>query len=231
MKQFILIFLATLMSFQTQAQVQQEEKRKFITPIWLSHSSNTDILGLSLGFYPKAWVKDFKNTRTFGLRTEIFVFSPLYFLAPRSPLSRTDEQYDLLINNKEVSEQIYGINISTGTFDIIDSYGISITGIIHYSRKNNGISIAGLGNVIERANGLIIGTAGNEVYKGNGLMIAGMGNEVKHFNGIQIGGTNDIIAYGRGIQIGIYNKAKNFKGLQIGLWNENDKRSFPIINW
>ena len=34
-----------------------------------------------------------------------------------------------------------------------------------------------------------------------------------------------------GVQIGVLNKAKNLKGLQIGLWNKNQHRSLPFINW
>jgi len=35
----------------------------------------------------------------------------------------------------------------------------------------------------------------------------------------------------RGIQIGLYNKCDDFRGIQIGGWNENGKRKLPLINW
>jgi hypothetical protein len=34
-----------------------------------------------------------------------------------------------------------------------------------------------------------------------------------------------------GIQIGIYNKTLKLRGFQFGLWNVNERRSFPLINW
>jgi hypothetical protein len=36
---------------------------------------------------------------------------------------------------------------------------------------------------------------------------------------------------GRGVQIALFNSSMNFKGIQIGLWNKNQKRSLPFINW
>jgi hypothetical protein len=35
----------------------------------------------------------------------------------------------------------------------------------------------------------------------------------------------------RGLQIGIFNASKHTKGVQLGIWNKNEKRKLPIINW
>ena len=35
----------------------------------------------------------------------------------------------------------------------------------------------------------------------------------------------------RGLQIGVVNKSKNLRGIQIGIWNVNQKRRLPLINW
>lgn len=231
MKNYIIIVFVIFISFQLSAQQDIEEKRKLRFPAWITHSKNTDIVGLSLGAFPTDFSDANKLTRTFGVRLEVFPLSFLYFLAPRSPISRTEDDYNSAIEGF-VTQQIYGLNLSTGTFENIDAYGLSITGFMHYSRKNNGISIAGMTNSIERANGLIIGFGGNEVYQGNGIMLASVwGNGANRFNGIQISVENHIFEKGTGIQIGLFNKAKNFRGIQLGLWNKNDKRSLPIINW
>lgn len=230
MKKYVLIVLIIATSFQLSGQ-EVEEKRKFRLPVWITHIKNTDIAGLSLGFFPTDLSDEEKLTRTFGVRVEAFPLSFLYFLAPRTPLSRNNEDYTSKLNGS-VTQQIYGLNLSTGTFENIDAYGISLTGFMHYSRKNNGIAIAFLTNTIERANGLVVGFGGNGVYQGNGIMLGGVfGNAAMRFNGIQISTENYILEKGAGVQIGIYNKAKNFKGIQIGFWNKNDKRSLPIINW
>jgi hypothetical protein len=34
-----------------------------------------------------------------------------------------------------------------------------------------------------------------------------------------------------GLQIGIVNKSKNLRGIQIGIWNVNQKRKLPLLNW
>lgn len=232
MKNYILITLLFLFSFQVFAQTESNTKRKLRFPVWITHSKNVDIVGLSLGGFPTDYGDDLKLTRTFGVRLEVFALSPFYFLAPKSPISGNEETFQKYLKGSSTTQQIYGVNLSTGTFEGIDAYGISITGFMHYSRKNNGISIAGMTNSIERGNGIMIAFGGNEVYQGNGLMLASVwGNGAMRFNGIQISAENYIHEKGAGIQIGIFNKAKNFRGIQIGLWNKNDKRSFPIINW
>ncbi|AXT20887.1 hypothetical protein D7030_11000 [Flavobacteriaceae bacterium AU392] len=228
MKKIILII--TIMFSYTDFYGQEQ---KFRFPVWISYAKNTDIAGISLSAFPTDLINEtnYGNTRrTFGLHTEVFLLSPFYFLAPRSPLSTSDKDYEFLIRTGTVNQKIYGFNLTTGSFELIDSHGITITGFLHYSRKNDGIAIAGISNHIERANGLIISTLGNEAYKSNGILI-GFGNTVNYFNGLQLGGFNEIETKGVGVQIGVFNKAKNHRGIQLGLWNKNDKRSFPIINW
>ena len=231
MKNYILIAFTFLVSFQGFCQNEIEEKRNLRFPVWITHSKNTDILGLSLGAFPTDYGNDNRLTRTFGVRLEVFPLSFFYFLAPKTPISNNEETYQSFMNG-HTTQQIYGLNLSTGTFEGIDAYGVSVTGFMHYSRKNNGISIAGMSNSIERANGIIIGFGGNEVFQGNGIMLASVwGNGAIRFNGVQISVENVIFEKGRGVQIGFFNRAKNFRGIQLGLWNKNDKRSFPIINW
>ena len=231
MRNYVLIIVIMLLSFNAFSQIDSTIERKFRFPAWITHSKNTDIAGLSLGFFPTDYNDDKKLTRTYGVRLEVFPLSFVYFMAPKTPISYSDDDYKSYMKGT-TTQQIYGLNLSTGTFESIDAYGISITGFMHYSRKNNGIAIAGLTNSIERANGLVIGIGGNETYKANGIMISSVwGNNSKYFNGIQIAAENYILGKGRGIQIGVFNKAKNFRGIQLGLWNKNDRRSFPLINW
>lgn len=228
MKQLITI-TATLLLITFNVTAQQKVRG----PIWITDDANTDVIGLSLSAYPKGIFQGYDTgmSRTFGIKLEVSPISPFFFLAPTSPLSSSDAEYKSNLKGS-VSEKIYGLNIETGNFVDKDIYGISATMFLHYSRKNNGISIAGVSNTIERGNGIFIAPGGNGIYKGNGVMIGGMfGNEAHIFNGIQISTENYITGRGTGIQIGIFNKAKNFRGIQLGLWNVNDKRSFPIVNW
>ncbi|WP_041557704.1 LA_2272 family surface repeat-containing protein [Cellulophaga algicola] len=78
----------------------------------------------------------------------------------------------------------------------------------------------------------MIAYGGNDVYHGNGIMVGTLfGNSTNSFNGLQISAANFISEKGTGLQIGIFNSATNFRGLQLGLWNKNSKRSLPFINW
>lgn len=228
MKNYVLVILFLLISIQISA---QDQRQKLRGPVWIAHSANTDVVGISLAAYPTDFFRETDLSRTYGMRVEVFLFSPFYFLAPRSPISNSNEVYDDKMLGK-TPLQVYGVNLSTGTFQEIDAYGFSVTGFIHYSRINYGIAFAGLTNQIENGNGLIAAFGGNVVYEGNGLMVSTVwGNSTMRFNGLQISGFNSIIESGSGVQIGLMNTAKNFRGIQIGLWNTNDKRSFPIINW
>jgi hypothetical protein len=37
--------------------------------------------------------------------------------------------------------------------------------------------------------------------------------------------------HGKGVQVALYNKSMDFRGVQLGLWNVNGRRSLPLINW
>lgn len=229
MKKYFLLLLVLLMSLSSFGQFKTIEKRKLRFPAWVFHSKNTDILGLSLGVFPKDVFKDTTLTRTFGFRIEAPGFGIISPLMPTSPVSDSRESYDLKMSEPLI-EKVHGFNLSSGTFGTMEINGFSGALMIQYIYKMNGVSIACMSNLVERHNGIAISVLGNEIYKANGLLV-GLGNGVSHFNGIQIGAANNISDKGAGLQIGLFNKAKNFKGIQLGLWNKNNKRSLPIINW
>ena len=222
----LLLICAVFVSFLGLAQ-----PRKFRAPLWTTHDANVDIVGASIGFIPRDFTSDTSLIRTYGVRIEAFPLSFIYFMSPKSPLSSSNTAYfDNLKGN--ASQLINGVNIATGSFEAVDVNGISTTIFMHYSRKHNGIALAGITNTIERGNGLMIAYGGNEVYHGNGIMVGTLfGNSTNTFNGLQISAANFISEKGSGLQIGIFNSATNFRGLQLGLWNKNSKRSLPILNW
>lgn len=227
MKKLIIVLVLLINSISSIN--SQNQKLRF--PIWTTHETNVDIVGLAFGLSQDNFKDQSSLVRSYGIRLEVNPFSFLYFLVPRTPISRNMESYEKMMKST-IYKKTYGLNISTGSFEDQDTYGISLTGFMHYSRKNNGISIAGMTNSVERANGIVIGFGGNEIRKGNGIMISSAwGNYADQFNGVQISMENQITGKGRGIQIGLWNVAKNFRGIQLGLWNENDKRSLPLINW
>ncbi len=213
MKKLTLIIII-LFSFKVYSQ-----ERKFRPILWTQHEKNTDVAGISVGFFQTDYKSSNHLNRTFGLRIVACPISPLYFLAPNAPIITG------------ITQKVYGINITSGTFEATDVHGISATIFLNNLNKVNGISFAGVGNSIQKGTGLFISPGGNRIIKGNGITISGMyGTYTQNFNGLVIGTTNYAETI-EGVQIGIYNSSKNLKGFQIGLWNKNQNRSFPIINW
>ena len=114
------------------------------------------------------------------------------------------------------SENINGINLSsTGTIGEVAINGLNISPMGTYLLRLNGVSLNVGISLIETMNGTCLGGF----------------NTVYEVNGIQIGVFNDV-EEAKGIQIGVLtNRCSNLKGMQFGLWNINQKRKLPLINW
>ncbi|WP_431610958.1 LA_2272 family surface repeat-containing protein [Chryseobacterium sp. 'Rf worker isolate 10'] len=65
----------------------------------------------------------------------------------------------------------------------------------------------------------------------NGMAVSLFFNLHHEMKGISVAPLANIGKKCRGIQIGLYNKCDDFRGIQIGGWNENGKRKLPLINW
>ena len=50
-------------------------------------------------------------------------------------------------------------------------------------------------------------------------------------NGVAVATFGNLSTKCRGLQIGLFNNCSDIKGLQIGFWNKNGKRSLPLINF
>lgn len=227
----ITLSITTLFSLCALGQdVKVNDKQKLRGPVWLTHVESTDIVGVSFSFFNSNYSTNMGNNRTFGVRLEPTPFSILEFLFGRPNLSINEDKHNLRIKYP-ANQQVYGVNISTGTSEDIDIYGVSLTGMVQYYHKTYGLVVGVFSHEIETANGLIIAGGSTNSYKSNGIIVSGMMNSTEYLNGVQLSTYNEITTKGVGFQIGICNVAKNFRGLQIGLWNKNDKRSLPILNW
>lgn len=80
----------------------------------------------------------------------------------------------------------------------------------------NGLDISATGSFESVTNGVTLSAVRNGHYIINGLTVAAMGNSDYTCNGVQIA---------------LINSCKNLKGFQFGIWNKNQKRSLPFINW
>lgn len=227
-------------------------KRKTVFPIGLFSKKNSSIYGVSVGIGSniEPTLKN-NSTNTNGLRLEpisdALLIVTLIF-GPETTYFPTKETDFIAFGNKLPNEIINGMNISSGTNAFVkvngitisavsqlikQSNGISITGFGSSSFKNNGLQIAGAGTSATISNGFIGSFLNTEVFTGKGLQIGGF-NQYVNFTGLQIGIFNDVEGESKnftGLQIGFLNNAKKLKGIQLGLWNSNEKRSLPFINW
>lgn len=129
--------------------------------------------------------------------------------------------------NTNLKLKINGINISSGCFFTSTSMnGLNIS-VGNIYDDFNGVSITALGNISDTHNGIAIGLYnGNNNLKGLNVGVFNLTYELK---GMHLGLVN-YVKINKGIQIGIFNRSYS-RGLQVGLWNVNNKRSFPFINW
>jgi hypothetical protein len=96
----------------------------------------------------------------------------------------------------------------------------------------NGFYVSAGGCLAEaEIKGFYIGGAMTIVNSLSGFIITGVHTRTYAFKGLCISALRNQAKVGRGVQIALFNSSMNFKGIQIGLWNKNQKRSLPFINW
>lgn len=142
-----------------------------------------------------------RNVTTNGVKLELIGVGLFVALIPESPISDTKQDFDTLYLQKR-SELINGLSLSlSGTACNCVTNGVSLSGWAHYNYQVNGISGVWWINFTEIVNGLQFSFILNDSY------------------------------LTRGVQVGLINRSQSLTGVQFGLWNINQKRKFPIINW
>lgn len=247
--------LSILTVFYAQAQDTIKHKKRF--PMGFYTTGDVDIYGLSIGIGSDTY-QDAGYTGVYsnGIRIEPISQSLLAFtlLFPIDQVRYPDDPaLFAAFAKKPVNEQINGLNLSCGTNAFANVNGVTISAIGQSLKNTNGISLGGLSTWSFKSNGLQAGALHSnavfsngvllsvfmaETYKGNGVQLSVFDNRYVHFTGFQAGLFNGLFKtrYGRlesftGVQIGLINCTKKLRGLQIGLWNVNEKRSLPFVNW
>jgi hypothetical protein len=219
MKKIIYIITLFILSV-TSTYGQTARKSRF--PVGNFHQINTNISGLSVGLYSLG--DDERNTHTNGIKLEIIGLGIILPLVPKDPLT------DANFATEDFSEQINGMSISgTGTVCNCLINGISLGTISQLVTKINGFSGALMFNLAVEHNGLQLG-AMNAATKMRGVQLSLFGSSASEAMGLQFGAFNSM-KKGRGLQIGLFNDASHFKGIQLGLYNKNQRRTTPFINW
>lgn len=217
----ILLNAITLLSFAQTAQ------RKDYFPIWTFDQSNIRIHGISIGF-----LTDNVNqgkTLTNGLRLELLGLGFLSPIMPGSTVVNSEEDYDAALA-RGINQKVNGINLcTTGTIGNCHINGLTVGGVGQSMLKVNGVSLSGLMNLVQKQNGLMIAMF-NDAFFMNGAQM-GFSNKAHFAKGLQVAALNNYADDCKGLQVGLINKSIHLKGLQFGLWNVNQKRKLPIVNW
>ena len=199
-----IIFLLFVLSVNSQIDTTETKIKKYLA--WVSPSDATHIYGLMFNIWPRDAFEEYETyPKIYGAELNLnpvgIIFPFFYAIHLISP-----DHY------KPPSEKI-----ETLDFDSFKKiYGIQI-GLLNIEKSIiNGLDINAAGSLDSKTNGLTISAVMNKHYIMNGLTVAPFGN-------------HDLKC--KGVQIGLINSCKDLKGLQLGLWNKNQKRSLPIINW
>ena len=171
--------------------------------VWFTPSRARKINGLNIGIQTFGFNRDSLTISGVNLNADLIgaIFTMYLPFIPRDSTNKVRNMPDT-ISYSEAVDKIHGLSISGGGV-IGDGrlHGVAFNGLLCLLTVSKGICITGLYNRIDEFHGLAIAGVGNRSIKGSGL------------------------------QIGLVNKCKHLRGIQIGLWNENAKRKFPIINW
>jgi len=142
-------------------------------------------------------------------------------------VKNTDEDYKIKNMNHTADLKLNGLNVSSGCFFMATSMnGLNVSAGNKFNNFN-GLSITVLGTIADNQNGMSIG-----VYNANNNLkgsTVGVYNQSYELKGLHLGIFNQT-RINRGLQIGVLNKS-NSKGFQLGVWNVNNKRSMPFLNW
>lgn len=65
----------------------------------------------------------------------------------------------------------------------------------------------------------------------NGIAVSPLYNFHHTTKGVAVSTLANVSQRCRGVQVALINVCKDSRGIQIGFWNQNEKRKFPIINW
>ncbi len=111
-------------------------------------------------------------------------------------------------------------------------YEVDIKTINNVNLKTvNGVRIGFTDMEESIINGINLSLGDNLASKTNGLTISMLRRKNQNCNGVGVSLIANLDNSCNGIQIGLINKCSDLKGFQFGLWNKNQKRSLPIINW
>jgi len=118
----------------------------------------------------------------------------------------------------------------------IDNWAISDIGVEPLPEKMNkinGMQLSIINMEPTVTNGLEVSVSSNISAPSvtNGVAFSPLYNFHHTTRGIAISTIANISQKCRGVQVSLINVCKDSRGIQVGFWNENEKRKFPLVNW
>lgn len=205
---YLPVILLISLSFSSQSQSLQNRYLGWYLP-----SSNTRINGLGIGLVlnkleePPLIVTTVVN----GVSIEILGYGAVLPMMGGDPVTNKPDTFYL--DSANIASELNKFNYPNY---IINGITISPGGTNTTNANINGINISGIATATGRMNGLSMSL----FYNGSGIV-----------NGVSMAMLSNNTIQSNGLQIGLFTSTKRLKGIQIGLWNKNEKRTLPIFNW
>jgi len=227
MKNIITIIILLFLSLTIRSYGQIDQKKNYF-PIWTFHQDSLNIHGVSLGLWTLNGEQRFTNTN--GIKLELIGVGMFIVMFPGHPIAETDSAFKKL-QNEPLSERINGLNLSlTGADCHCSTNGVAAGLLGQINFQVNGISSTYIMNFAQKHNGIMTSVLFCEAYYMNGLQVS-IANTGKRANGVQIGIIRNKADEMNGVQIGLFNSSGKLRGFQLGIWNKNEKRALPLVNW
>ncbi len=206
MKTFLsLIFFFFGLTLSSQNKRTKTSDKKYF--IWVSPSKVTHVYGLMFNFWPKN--NDDSLVQYPKINGIEINSSPVGIFAP----------FLATLYSLDIPKIMSSIEWEADSID--------------YKRckKVNGLELALCNLEPTIVNGFELNLSGNFDSVTNGLTISIPANRHAKINGVTISIIANADKVCNGVQIGLFNACAKLKGMQFGLWNKNQKRSLPFINW
>ena len=205
MKIRILLILSLLLINLFQAQDSLQVRPSKTKIVAFSPSKDVkNVNGLLFKYFDQE-DENFKPKKVNGLGMGfnfLGIFLPAMILFSIPEANKWDFKSEGIVE-KEQMNKINGLQLSLINMEptITNGLEINISGNIRSHAVTNGVSVSPLFNIHDEMKGVSLAT------------LANIGRKC------------------RGLQIGVFNKCDDSRGVQLGWWNENEKRKLPFINW
>lgn len=200
---FLFVLLCSLKLFSQEDSLKQASPTDKRYIIWASPSKATHVYGLMFNIWPK---DSMPYPKINGVEFNICpatVFSP-FILA------------------------VFSLDV--GRILNMNSDSLPLNALKNF-KKINGLQLGFMNQEPTVINGLDINASGSFESVTNGLTLSAIRNEHYVINGITVAAMENLDHTCNGVQIALLNSCKQLKGFQFGLWNKNQKRSLPLMNW